>query len=174
MTGDGYAIQGNILTGPEVVAAMERGLAGERSPVRRSARRLLAALVAGDDAGGDSRGRQSAALLVVRAGAGYGGAGDVDVDLRVDDHDPPDPGAGRLLGIHDLLFGTADPEALLPLEGDLADEVRGLLAALGHDDPDLDRALAGWAGIENYEERIRPGSIDPLVLEQLRAATPAG
>ena len=91
----GYAIQGNILTGPEVVEAMER--AWHRRP-RTSPleRRLLAALAAGDDAGGDSRGRQSAALLVVRDGAGYGGHDDVAVDLRVDDHADPVTELARL------------------------------------------------------------------------------
>jgi uncharacterized Ntn-hydrolase superfamily protein len=171
VTGVGYAIQGNILTGPDVVAEMERGwLASD--PRSALGRRLLAALTAGDEAGGDNRGRQSAALLVVRAGAGYGGADDVYADLRVDDHVLPIPELVRLLDIHDLLFGSTDPEALLPLEGELAEEVSRLLAALGHDDPDVEQALAGWAGIENYEERIRPGAIDPLVLDRLRSAGP--
>ena len=85
VTGDGYAIQGNILTGPEVVEAMQQAwLASESEP--DLARRLLAVLKAGDDAGGDSRGRQSAALLVVREEAGYDGLDDVAVDLRVDDN----------------------------------------------------------------------------------------
>ena len=167
VTGEGYAIQGNILTGPEVVDEMQRAwLASD--PRDRLGRRLLAALVAGDAAGGDSRGRQSAALLVVRAGAGYGGIDDRYADLRVDDHTLPIPELVRLLDIHDLLFGGTDPDALLPLEGDLANEVHGLLAVLGHDDPDVDRALTGWAGIENYEERIRPGAIDPVLLDWLR------
>ena len=93
LTGDGYAIQGNILTGEDVVLAMQT--AWETSdPDAPLARRLLAALTAGDAAGGDSRGRQSAALLVVKEGAGYGGLDDIAVDLRVDDHADPDPRAG--------------------------------------------------------------------------------
>jgi len=85
VTGEGYAIQGNILTGPEVVEAMEQAWrASEAEP--DLARRLLAALKAGDEAGGDARGRQSAALLVVREEAGYDGLDDVAVDLRVDDN----------------------------------------------------------------------------------------
>ena len=85
VTGAGYAIQGNILTGPEVVEAMQQAwLASESEP--DLARRLLAVLKAGDDAGGDARGRQSAALLVVREEAGYDGLDDVAVDLRVDDN----------------------------------------------------------------------------------------
>jgi len=96
-SGPGYAMQGNILTGEEVVAAMERAfLASAGEPL---AERLFAALAAGDAAGGDKRGRQSAALLVVRAGAGYGGFTDRAVDLRVDDHPDPFGELERLLGL---------------------------------------------------------------------------
>ena len=168
MAGSGYAIQGNILAGEQVAAAMERAWleAGEDAAMPR---RLLAALVAGDAAGGDRRGRQSAALLVARAGAGYGGASDIEVDLRVDDAPQPVEELARLLELHELYFGEPVQADLLPLEGELADEVRGLLAARGHTDADLDAALSAWAGIENYEMRLRPGRIDPLVLERLRA-----
>ena len=135
------------------------------------ARRLLAALAAGDDAGGDRRGRQSAALLVVREGAGYGGGDDIAVDLRVDDHSDPVPELGRLLDLHSLYFDKPVPADLLELAGDLAEEVRARLATLGHGTgPDgLDAALADWAGIENLEERMVPGHVDPLVLAHLRA-----
>ncbi|MCI0686654.1 MAG: DUF1028 domain-containing protein [Sporichthyaceae bacterium] len=166
--GPGYAVQGNILTGPDVVAEMERAWlatdAGE--PL---ARRLLAALTAGDAAGGDRRGRQSAALLVVTPDGGYGGGSDVLVDLRIDDHPAPVPELVRLLDLHDLYFGKPDPATLVPLDGDLADEVRTLLARRGHTGDDLDTALGDWAGIENYEERLSPGKIDPLLLDKLRA-----
>ncbi len=85
--GPGYAVQGNILTGEDVVAAMEsRFLETRGQPL---AERLLAALVAGDAAGGDSRGRQSAALLVVRERGGYNGFTDRAIDVRVDDHADP-------------------------------------------------------------------------------------
>jgi uncharacterized Ntn-hydrolase superfamily protein len=166
-----YAIQGNILTGADVVEAMEEAWLGtdDRAPL---ARRLLAALQAGDDAGGDRRGRQSAALLVVTPEGGYGGGSDVLVDLRVDDHKAPVPELERLLDLHDIFFGKPDPDDALPLEGDLAEEVRRRLAALGHRADDLDTALADWAGIENYEERMVPGKIDPVVLEQLRVKPP--
>jgi uncharacterized Ntn-hydrolase superfamily protein len=163
----GYAIQGNILTGADVVDAMQaawRATDGDE-PL---ARRLLAALVAGDDAGGDRRGRQSAALLVVTPDGGYGGGSDVFVDLRVDDHARPVSELGRLLDLHDIYFGKPDPATVLPLDGDLAEEVRGRLGRLGHHADDLDIALADWAGIENYEERMLPGRIDPVVLDQLR------
>jgi uncharacterized Ntn-hydrolase superfamily protein len=169
----GYAIQGNILVGPEVVEAMERAWRDGEADAPLT-RRLLAALSAGDNAGGDRRGRQSAALLVVTEAGGYGGGSDVFADLRVDDHEQPVRELARLLDLHDIYFGKPDPETALPLEGALADEVRDRLARLGHsnDDPDpagLDRTLADWAGIENYEERLLPAKIDPVVLEQLRA-----
>jgi uncharacterized Ntn-hydrolase superfamily protein len=175
IAGDGYAIQGNILTGPDVVDAMEEAWleTDDRAPLSR---RLLAALEAGDDTGGDKRGRQSAALLVVTPGGGYGGGSDVLVDLRVDDHERPIPELVRLLDLHDLYFGRPDPSAAQPLDGNLAAEVRSRLARLGHTGPDtadgLDAALADWAGVENYEERMVPGRIDPLVLDQLRTKTP--
>jgi uncharacterized Ntn-hydrolase superfamily protein len=172
-SGDGneYAIQGNILTGADVVAAMEQAwLASDSSSPL--ARRLLAALVAGDRAGGDSRGRQSAAIFVVTPGGGYGGGSDVSVDLRVDDHERPVPEIIRLLDLHDDLFMPPDPDTAVPLEADLAAEVRDRLARLGHDAPDLDRALADWAGVENLEERMLAGKIDPVVLETLRRKSP--
>jgi uncharacterized Ntn-hydrolase superfamily protein len=95
--GPGYAVQGNILTGKPVVAAMEKAfLESKGKPL---AERLYAAIVAGDAAGGDSRGRQSIALLVTRAKGGYGGFTDRAVDLRVDDHPDPIVEMGRLLGM---------------------------------------------------------------------------
>jgi uncharacterized Ntn-hydrolase superfamily protein len=162
--GYGFAVQGNILTGPEVVEAM-RDAWLDSDPEQPLARRLIAALTAGDRAGGDSRGRQSASLLVVSRGGGYVGTSDVAVDLRVDDHPDPCVELARILDIHSLLFGKPDPAKVLALQGELADEVRGLLGTNGSD---LDAALADWAGVENLEERMVPGAIDPLVLEHLR------
>jgi len=130
--------------------------------------RLLAALAAGDRAGGDRRGRQSAALLVVAKGQGYGGTSDVLAELRVDDHPDPVRELRRLLDLHALYFDKPDPDRLLELTGDLADEVAGRLADLGYRDRKLDAALASWAGVENLEERMVPGRIDPLVLAHLR------
>jgi uncharacterized Ntn-hydrolase superfamily protein len=171
--GDGWAVQGNLLAGPQVVAAIrDAWLASD--PYTTLAGRLLAALRAGDRAGGDRRGRQSAAVLVVDPGQGYGGT-DVAVDLRVDDHPDPTAELSRLLDLHTMLFGRPDPEALAALAGPLATEVRDLLDRAGHpvggSSPEaLDAALAGWAGVENLEERIVPGKIDPLVLAHLRTA----
>jgi uncharacterized Ntn-hydrolase superfamily protein len=174
--GDGYAIQGNILSGPDVVDAMRDGWLASSGDAPL-ARRLLAALRAGDRAGGDRRGRQSAALLVVARGMGYGGTSDVVVDLRVDDHSDPVGELARLLDIHALLFDKPDPETLLDLAGEVGDEVRGRLAAAGHRADSggveaLDAALADWAGVENLEERLVPGRIDPLVLAHLRKVSP--
>jgi uncharacterized Ntn-hydrolase superfamily protein len=165
LAGDGFAVQGNILAGPGVVHAMSeawRDRSGEPFD-----RRLLEALAAGDQAGGDRRGRQSAALRVWRAGAAYGGMLDIAIDLRVDDHRNPVEELGRLLALQELYFGKPDPAALLPLDGALADEVTELLGRLGYTAPLAD-ALDAWAGTENFEERLVVGRLDPVVLEQLR------
>jgi uncharacterized Ntn-hydrolase superfamily protein len=167
VAGDGYAIQGNILAGEGVVAAMERAWL-ESADEPRLARRLLAALAAGDDAGGDRRGRQSAAVYVVAKGMGYGGTSDVAVDLRVDDHPRPIPELSRLLDTHILLFDRPDPASLLELSGELATEVGALLVAAGYPGTSLEADLANWAGVENLEERLVPGRIDPVVLAHLR------
>ncbi len=160
----GVAIQGNILAGPEVVQEMLRTWhSAAQQPLQR---RLYAALVAGDAAGGDRRGRQSAALRVVSAEGGYTPGDDLAYDLRVDDHPDPVTELGRLLDLHDLLFARPAEHDLLPLDGDLADEVRGRLRSQGFDD------LEKWAGVENLELRLRPGKIDKTVLEHLRSQTP--
>ncbi|MEU9507856.1 DUF1028 domain-containing protein [Micromonospora sp. NPDC048170] len=170
--GDGWAAQGNILAGPQVIEAMRDAWLGEGALPFPD--RLLAALRAGDQAGGDRRGRQSAGLLVVERGGGYDGGGDVLVDLRVDDHPDPVTELGRLLAVHTLLFGRPDPATLLDLTGAVAAEVGALLAALGHpvDPAEPEEALFSWAGLENLEERLVPGRIDPVVLDHLRRAAP--
>lgn len=163
VSGDGFAIQGNILAGPEVVEAMRSAWeAGEASAPL--AHRLLDALAAGDAAGGDKRGRQSAALLVVSEGAGYGGLDDVAVDLRVDDHPAPLEELARLLALNDLYLTASTPEEQVPVTPDLATEIQDLVTAAGHPD------LASWVGTENYEMRVaEDGSwIDRRVLGFLR------
>jgi uncharacterized Ntn-hydrolase superfamily protein len=92
--GPNYAVQGNILTGEEVVTAMEKAFLETEGSL---AQRLYAALAAGDQQGGDARGKQSAALIVVKEGAGYGGYTDRAIDIRVDDHPQPFKELGRLL-----------------------------------------------------------------------------
>ncbi|HEY6074719.1 MAG TPA: DUF1028 domain-containing protein, partial [Anaerolineales bacterium] len=102
LAGPGYAIQGNILSSERVVKAMEKAFISSKGdlPIR-----LYRALRAGDRAGGDRRGRQSAAILVVKPGAGYGGFNDRWLDYRVDDHEDPVTRLGELLEIHELYFG---------------------------------------------------------------------
>lgn len=197
---EGVAVQGNILTGPDVVDAMVAAFDASSGPLPD---RLLMSLLAGDRAGGDARGRQSAALLVVRAGGGYGGTTDRWIDLRVDDHDDPVPELRRLRDVWSLLSGRPEPGDLLAIDPALAAELRERLAragwAPGRDDrfaaslrgaltgvtrigeprdagPDWDArwdgALVTWMGVANLEERTAAvGWIDPVVLEQLRAAT---
>ncbi len=147
VTGDGYAIQGNILTGEEVVSAMEAAFLAS-DPDAPLAQRLLAALEAGDRAGGDSRGRQSAAVLVVREGAGYGGMDDIEVDLRVDDHTAPVEELQRLLALNDLYLPASTEEEKVPMTPELREELEAVARAAGH------RDLEGWVGAENYEMRV--------------------
>jgi len=161
VSGADYAIQGNCLVGEEVVTAMEAAWTASTGTL---ARRLMSALRAGDEQGGDRRGRQSAAILVVQPGGGYGGTSDVAVDLRIDDGDDPVGDLANLLTLHELYFGHPDPATLLDLAGALADEVNTKVEALGF--PDLD----SWAGWENLEERLVQDKIDPVVLAILRVA----
>lgn len=93
-SGPNYAVQGNILAGEQVVIAMEKAFLEAKGSL---ARRMYLALAAGDAAGGDSRGRQSAALIVVKEGAGFNGGNDRAIDIRVDDHADPFKELGRLL-----------------------------------------------------------------------------
>jgi uncharacterized Ntn-hydrolase superfamily protein len=172
-TGDGVSCQGNILVSGatvEAMAAVMRERTGLEFPER-----LVAALQAGQAAGGDARGQQSAALLVVREGGGYGGRSDRHVDLRVDDHPAPIAELGRLLALHRRYFQRPSDDELVELTGPLAAEVAGLLDRLGAGPVDPGDptavwvALEGWAGTENLEERlVRRGWIDPTTLAALR------
>jgi len=162
-TGDGYAVQGNCLAGEDVVLAMVA--AWESSPPDLPlAHRLLAALTAGDEAGGDKRGRQCAALLVVREGAGYGGGDDIAVDLRVDDHVAPIPELARLLDLNDLFLTASTEEEKVPVTDDLRQELEEFARGEGHDD------FLTWVGTENYEMRVDPALewIDQKILDIVR------
>jgi uncharacterized Ntn-hydrolase superfamily protein len=166
-TGPGYAAQGNILVSEATVDALASAFVG--SAGRPLAERLLACLAAAEAAGGDRRGRQSAALLVVRKDGGYGGTSDVAVDLRVDDHPHPVEELERIYRIHDLLFGQTPDDEWLDVDAELGTELHERLAALGYDG-ELEDALAAWAGTENLEERVRGADrIDPVVLGELRS-----
>ncbi|HEY7019117.1 MAG TPA: DUF1028 domain-containing protein [Gaiellaceae bacterium] len=165
-TGNDFAAQGNILVSGETVDALARAFTSSEG--RPLAERLLDALDAAQAAGGDSRGQQSAALLVVESGGGYAGLSNSVVDLRVDDHAAPLEELRRLYGQHELLFGKTPAEEWLDVDDDLAAEVRERLARLGYDGA-LDTALDTWAGVENLEERVSGAArIDPVVLEELR------
>jgi uncharacterized Ntn-hydrolase superfamily protein len=171
--GEGYAIQGNILASADVIAAMESAWLGGVGLALGD--RLVDALQAGDRAGGDRRGRQSAALIVQRVGAGYGGATGQLVDLRVDDHADPVPELRRLLGIHDLLFGSTPEADWVPVDASTAARIRAALRtrvpglpADGAFDGELEDALRAWVIDENLDERWWGGDrIDPVVLAHL-------
>jgi uncharacterized Ntn-hydrolase superfamily protein len=172
VTGEHYAAQGNILVGRETVEAMATTYEDTRGDL---AARLLAALAAGQEAGGDSRGKQSAALLVVREGGGYGGDNDRVIDLRVDDHPDPIAELARIRDLHTLYFGETGPEDVVAVDGDVRGQVVGSLRRLGYlreDDPDeeeLHRALTVFIGTENFEEREQArGYVDRAVLEFMR------
>lgn len=170
-TGDGYCCQGNILTGPDVVEAMAEVFEATEGEL---AVRLLAALRAGDDAGGDKRGRQSAAVLVVREGGGYGGTIDIAVDLRVDDHVAPIDEIERLWDLNRLYFPRPEDLDFLPLDEALAAELKGSLDSLGYDGS-LEEALFAYVGTENLEERwTEDGRIERGIVEHIRGAAGRG
>ncbi|RIH86027.1 hypothetical protein Mlute_01395 [Meiothermus luteus] len=169
--GPNYAAQGNLLTGPEVVEALEQTFLNRADlPFPE---RLWAALEQADRAGGDRRGRQSAALLVVGQGKGYGGM-ERWIDLRVDDHPDPVGELGRLLRMHRLLFDRGEAR---PLETEEIAWLQALLRAHGHYtaeatgrwDEATERALWALLGTENLEQRYRGGpALDEVTLRYLR------
>jgi uncharacterized Ntn-hydrolase superfamily protein len=161
--GDGYAAQGNILVSAATVDALvDTFLATAGSPL---AERLIDCLAAAQAAGGDRRGQQSAALLVVERDSGYAGLSDTLVDLRVDDHERPIEELRRLFRLHDALFGKTPEDDWVVVDDELRAEIAERLAALGH------ASLEDWAGVENLEERVAGADrIDPVVLATLREA----
>ena len=167
-TGAGYAAQGNLLAGPAVIDALaETFVATTGLPL---AERLLACLAAAQAEGGDRRGQQSSALLVVEPGGGYAGLWDRLVDLRVDDHPAPIDELTRLHRIHVRLFGRTPRADWVAVDGALAAELAERLARAGFAGP-LAAALRAWAGVENLEERLDGSErIDPVALEELRRA----
>jgi uncharacterized Ntn-hydrolase superfamily protein len=160
-TGNVYAAQGNILVSGATVDALAATFeASAGSPL---VERLLDCLDAAEAAGGDRRGRQSAALLVVERDGGYAGLSDSLVDLRVDDHEDPLGELRRIHRIHDMLFGKTPREEWIAVDDALRAELDELLGRVGHG------TLAEWAGVENLEERVDGESeIDPVVLARLR------
>jgi uncharacterized Ntn-hydrolase superfamily protein len=168
LTGPGFAAQGNILVGEETVAALATTFTATDG--RPLAERLLECLAAAQAAGGDRRGQQSAALLVVERDGGYAGLSDVLVDLRVDDHAQPVAELARLYSIHALLFGKTPRDEWVDVDDELRAELTDRLARLGYDGG-LDSAFAAWTGTANLEERVDGTErIDPVVLAELRRA----
>jgi uncharacterized Ntn-hydrolase superfamily protein len=168
IAGNGYAIQGNILASGGVVPAMEEAFLREKGSLPQ---RLFAALSAGDRAGGDRRGRQSAAIYVAKPKGGYGGHLDRWIDYRVDDHQEPVPRLGELLEMHDLFFGKSLETERVQIQGRALDQLTEILKQQGYLKKDLNFAIAfnEFIGNENFEERADPQSqwIDKPVLNYL-------
>ncbi len=174
IVGPGYACQGNILAGPKVVEAMAEAFEKSQGEL---AHRLLAALEAGQAAGGDRRGQQSAALLVVREKGGYGGFNDRYVDLRVDDHPEPIKELRRLLSLYELYFFKPRPEDLVEIKGEIALEIQRILLKTGdyrgplsgQYDEATKEAFRNLCLRENLEERWQEEPlVDMSVLKFLR------
>jgi len=167
IAGPCFAAQGNILVGEATVAALASTFTATAG--RPLAERLIRSLAAAQAAGGDRRGQQSAALLVVERDGGYAQLSDTLVDLRVDDHADPIAELGRLYEQHTLLFGKTPRTDWLTLDGELRTEVHERLQKLGYDG-ELEQAFVDWAGAANLEERVDGADrIDPVVLAELRA-----
>lgn len=159
VTGANYCAQGNILAGPKVVEGMARAFEDARGPL---ADRLVAALHGGQRYGGDRRGMQSAALLVVKEKGGYGGFNDRYIDLNVDDHPRPIDELERLLALYKLYF-KIEPPRVRPIDEALRRELDTIVARSGQ------RNLRDLFGVENLEERWRDGAeIDEAALAFLR------
>lgn len=171
--GEGYACAGNILVGEDTVEAMAKSFESTEGAL---AVRLVTALAAGQAAGGDSRGQQSAAVLVVRTGGGYGGRNDRYVDLRVDDHTEPIVELRRLLDLHRLYLTKSSPEELIPVSADIARELQTIVQKTRHYQGEINgnydeatkKALWDLYGIENLEERWHSTLIDVVALDFLR------
>ena len=169
--GPNFSCQGNILVNKETVEAMAQSFQDSEGTL---AHRLVKALDAAQNAGGDSRGRQAAALLVVKEHGSYGGYNDRMIDLRVDDDPDPIGKLEHLLELHELYFGKT--EVKVPMQGDICVQVQKALKEKGHYTGDITGiydentryAFAKWCGIENYEERICEGEfMDEIVLNIL-------
>jgi uncharacterized Ntn-hydrolase superfamily protein len=161
ITGDGFACQGNILVSAKTVEAMAETFTKTRG--ESLAARLLAALRAGQAAGGDRRGKQSAALLVVKDSGGYGGFNDRYIDIRVDDHPEPIEDLARIFELHQLYFAPPKPTDLVPRDTEITRSIQQALSKFGYYrgelngvwSPELEGALFKFCGTENLEEHLR-------------------
>ncbi|MEC3883316.1 DUF1028 domain-containing protein [Halobacillus sp. HZG1] len=167
-----YAAQGNILVNEETVTDMGEAFEQAEGSL---ADRLMIAIKAAQLAGGDSRGKQSAAILVVKDKAGYGELSDVAVDLRVDDHPEPIEELDRIYQLHQLYFGASKPEEVVEVEGDVKKEVEHHLQRLDYlpkenVTPDgFYEALTTYLHTENFESREQKrGKIDLKVLDYMK------
>jgi len=166
-TGEGYAAQGNILVSGETVDALAETF--EATAGQPLAVRLIDCLAAAQEAGGDSRGQQSSALLVVERDGGYARMSDVVVELRVEDHELPIEELRRIYTLHDEIFGKTPRRLWLDVDEVLATELQERLAKLGYEG-ELEDAFTRWTGKENLEDRVDGvEQIDPVVLEALRS-----
>jgi uncharacterized Ntn-hydrolase superfamily protein len=173
MNGSNFSCQGNILVSEDTIKTMAKTFENSEGTL---ARRLLKALDKAQDAGGDRRGRQSAALLIVKENGSYGGYNDRYVDLRVDDDPDPIKRLIHLLDLHELYFAKTREDEKIEVDKDTGCTIQTSLKRLGYYDGDIDGKLDGAAriafdsfcGIENFEERMLEGNyIDKKVLEFL-------
>lgn len=174
-TGRYYAVQGNILVSGATVDAMAQAFETASGEL---ADRLVTALAAGQAAGGDRRGQQSAAVLVVRPEGGYGGFTDRYLDLRVDDDPAPIERLKALVDLHHLFFRPPSPQEMVPIRGELARETQRLLQWAGYYDGPITgeydtatrKALTALVGNENFEERFdeERGLISSQVMDLFR------
>ncbi|MDG5471635.1 DUF1028 domain-containing protein [Jeotgalibacillus sp. ET6] len=166
ISGKNFAVQGNILV-PGTVEAMARSFESSEGSL---AERLLEALAAGQAAGGDSRGQQSAALLVVKEKGGYAGYNDRFIDIRVDDHVTPVDELYRIFRLHQLYFAPSNKDNIVPVEGDIETKLEYQLVRLGYKKEDLTlyQALKNYLNNENFEMRKQEsGYIDLDVLHYM-------
>jgi len=168
VNGKGYAIQGNILKSAKVVPTIEKTFLKTKGNLPA---RLHAALLAGDRAGGDKRGRQSVAIYVVKPKGGYGGFIDRWIDYRVDDHDDPVLRLGELLEMHELYFGKSPEKERVELKAKALQQVTDILTRAGYlkKRKSFRNAFNEFIGNENFEERADPKAkwIDQPVLKYL-------
>jgi uncharacterized Ntn-hydrolase superfamily protein len=175
VTGSGFAVQGNILASEQVVQTMASTYA--KNGHLHFISRLYQALRAGDQAGGDRRGRQSAAMMVVKPHGGYGGHNDRWVDYRVDDSPDPLTKLSELLELHDLYFGSSPPSDQVKLVGKDLQTIQSMMKNLGYYhgpihgrfDTKTRSAFEEFIGNENFEDRTntQDGWIDRPVMEYL-------
>lgn len=170
-TGPNFAVQGNILTDETVVDKMRDAFTDGKGSL---AQRLLYALQAGEDAGGDSRGKQSAALLIVKENGSYGGFNDKYIDLRVDDHEEPVKELHRLFYLHQLFFVKTVEEDIVTIDDQLSETLKQALVTVGYlsteqcTEQELFEAIQSYHLVENFDERVQPeGKIDQKVVDYL-------